>query len=73
MDPFDALVIINWSDMPDARHRLPALVRQLVMATAKVSEIKIPSGSSVQTGGWDGLVVAESGNPGFPLVILVGS
>ena len=66
MDPFDASVIINWSDMPDARHQLPALVRQLVMATAKVSEIEIPSGSSVQAGGWDGLVVAESGNPWVP-------
>ena len=63
MDPLDASVIINWSDTPDARHQLPALVRQLVMATAKVSEIEMPSGSSVQTGGWDGLVVAESGNP----------
>ena len=66
MDPLDASVIINWSDTPDARHQLPALVRQLVMATAQVSEIEMPSGSSVQTGGWDGLVVAESGNPWVP-------
>ena len=66
MDPFDASVIINWSDTPDARHQLPALVRQLVMATATVSEIEMPSGSSVQTGGWDGLVVAKSDNPWVP-------
>lgn len=66
MDPFDASAIINWSDTPDARHQLPALVRRLVMATAQVSEIEMPSGSSVQTGGWDGLVVVERGNPWVP-------
>ena len=63
MNPFDASAIIKWSDTPDAHHQLPALVRQLVMATSKVSEIEIPSGSSVRTGSWDGLVVAESRNP----------
>ena len=66
MDPFDASAIINWSDTPDASHQLPTLVRQLVMATAKVSDIEMPSGSSVQTGGWDGLVVVERGNPWVP-------
>ena len=29
MDPFDASAITNWSDTPDTRHQLPALVRQL--------------------------------------------
>ena len=66
MVSFDASEIVNWSDMPDAHHQLPALVRQLAQATAKVSDIDMPSGSSVRLGGWDGLVIATDGRPWVP-------
>ena len=66
MASFDASEIVNWSGLPDAPHRLPELVRRLVWATAKVSDIYMPSGSSVRLGGWDGLVTATDGRPWVP-------
>ena len=66
MDPFDASAIINWSDMPDAHHQLPTLIRRLVHATANVSDIDMPSGSSTRLGGWDGLITATDGHPKVP-------
>ena len=66
MDSFDASEIVNWSDMPDAHYQLPAVIRRLVQATATVSEIHMPSGSSVRLGGWDGLVTATDGRPWVP-------
>ena len=66
MVSFDASEIVNWSDLPDAHHQLPELVRRLVQATAKVLDIDMPSGSSVRLGGWDGLVTATEGRPWVP-------
>ena len=66
MVSFDASEIVNWSDLPDAHHQMPGLVRRLVQAAAKVLDIDMPSGSSVRLGGWDGLVTAADGGPWVP-------
>ena len=67
MISFDSSEIDNWSDKPDAHHRLPELIRRLVMATVPMpSGIDIPSGSSVRLPGWDGLVDVEGGNAWVP-------
>ena len=67
MISFDSSEIDNWSDKPDAHHRLPELIRRLVMATVPMpSGIDIPSGSSVRLSGWDGLVDVEGGNAWVP-------
>ena len=63
MIPFDPSDIVNWADKPDAHHKLPELVRRLVLATVPMpSLLQMPSGSSVSRPGWDGLLVVEKGN-----------
>ena len=64
VDPSD---IIHWADRPDAYHKLPELVRRLILATVPMpSLLHMPSGSSVSRPGWDGLLVVESGNAWVP-------
>ena len=65
---FDASEIDHWSDAAEASHKLPALVRRLVMATLPEppSRIDMPSGSSVRHSGWDGLLDVSLGNPWVP-------
>ena len=67
MVSFDASEIVNWSDMPNASDKLPELVRRLALGTATISQIDMPSGSSVRLPGWDGLITAETGNPWVPV------
>ena len=68
MIDFDAAEIDHWSDLPDAHHQLPVLIRRLVMATVSmVSRIDMPGGSSVRLPGWDAPeVVVENGNAWVP-------
>ena len=67
MIPFDPSDIVNWADKPDAHHKLPELVRRLVLATVPMpSLLHMPSGSSVWRPGWDGVLVVENGNAWVP-------
>ena len=67
MIPFDSSEIDRWSDLPDAHHRFPELIRRLVLATvSNPSRLDFPSGSSVRLPGWDGLVDVEEGNAWVP-------
>lgn len=65
---FDASEIDHWSDTAEAAHKLPELVRRLVLATLTEppSQIDMPSGSSVRMSGWDGLLEAPQGNAWVP-------
>lgn len=63
----DATDLDRWADRREAQHDLPRLVRRLVYATAPPPRrIQFRAGAGVQLGGWDGLVVAEAGNPWVP-------
>lgn len=65
---FDASEIDNWSDTAEAAHKLPELVRRLVLATLAEppTRIDMPSGSSVRMSGWDGLLEGAQGNAWVP-------
>ena len=65
---FEASEINNWSDTADAEHKLPELIRRLVLATLPEppSRIDMPSGSSVRLPGWDGLLEVGRGNAWAP-------
>ncbi|HTT62682.1 MAG TPA: hypothetical protein VMG35_12595 [Bryobacteraceae bacterium] len=57
----------SWAARLDAESRLPELVRRLVRATVDAPQkVAFPSGESVQTGGWDGIVLTTSGNDYVP-------
>lgn len=57
----------EWAGTRDAQHDLPKLVRRLVHATAKNPKtITFRSEAGVQLGGWDGIVVADGGDPRVP-------
>ena len=67
MISFDPSEIEHWASRPDAPHRLPELVRQLILATIPMpSHIHMPSGSSIWRSGWDGKLVAEGANAWVP-------
>jgi len=56
----------SWAGRLDAESTLPELVRRLVHATVAPDRISFPSGESVQTGGWDGIVHIDAGNAYVP-------
>ena len=66
MLPFDPSEISNWADLPDANHRLPELIRRLILATTVPTHLDIPGGSAVWHSGWDGRVDAPKGNAWAP-------
>ena len=67
MIPFDPSEIVNWADKPDAPHKLPELIRRLILATVPMPWLlHMPSGSSVWRPGWDGMLVVENGNAWVP-------
>ena len=67
MIPFDPSEIVNWADKPDAPHKLPELIRRLILATVPMPWLlHMPSGSSVWRPGWDGMLVVENGNAWIP-------
>ena len=55
---FDASEIDHWPDTAETAHKLPELIRRLVLATLTEppSRIDMPRGSSVRMSGWDGLL-----------------
>ncbi|GAB1534381.1 hypothetical protein ADMFC3_00120 [Geovibrio sp. ADMFC3] len=52
----DSSDIKNWANKREAQDHLPLLIRKLIHASVDVESIDIPAGSSVSTGGWDGIV-----------------
>lgn len=61
----------NWAET-DQRHcsqTLPELIRRLIFATSNhknIEEIKFPSGDSIVTSGWDGVLTTSELSPFFP-------
>ena len=58
--------IANWASTREAQGSLPLLVRQLIIATAKTSVLRMPSGDSVAAPGWDGRTLLDSETPWIP-------
>jgi hypothetical protein len=51
-----AAEISSWSVQPDAKAKLPEVIRRLVLATApRLALVDFPSGSRVYEAGWDGI------------------
>lgn len=55
-----------WAERRDAEGELPLLVRRLIGRVATVTAIAMPGGDAVNSPGWDGVVVAETGNAWVP-------
>ena len=67
MTTFDASDFFNWADKPEARYELPRLIRRLVMESfPDATFIDMPSGSSVGSPGFDGVVSVPCGNAWIP-------
>ena len=57
----------RWANVQMARYKLPALLRRLIHATVeRIERIGFPADEGVQLGGWDGVVVVETGNAFVP-------
>lgn len=64
---FDANHMEHWADDRSAQDFLPRLVRQLIHGlTDDLQRIVFPAGSSVQLGGWDGIVESPRSNEFVP-------
>ena len=50
----------------DAEETLPFLFLKLLLATSTCKNLSIPSGDSIATGGWDGVVEIETTHPIIP-------
>lgn len=63
----DATDLAEWSKRRDAQEDLPRLVRRLIQVTVDdVRRMSFRSGEGVQLGGWDGRVLADTGNAFVP-------
>jgi hypothetical protein len=58
--------IENWAETRDAQAQLPLLVRRLVQATARTTELVMPSGDSISEPGWDGVSCATAAGAWVP-------
>jgi hypothetical protein len=61
--------IKTWStnNQRDCASLLPELIRRLLFATASsINSIDFPSGDSIATGGWDGILETNAKSPFFP-------
>ena len=56
----------DWADLRDAEGELPLLVRRLIGRVATVTALAMPGGDAVNSPGWDGEVMAETGNAWVP-------
>lgn len=62
-----ALDVAAWAERIDAQATLPRLVRQLIRASgAEFQKLLFPADEGTQLGGWDGIVVAPTGNEMVP-------
>jgi hypothetical protein len=62
-----ALDLDAWCKELSSQSRLPILVRQLILATAPVTEITMPAREGVLLRGWDGLVQCPVADAHVPL------
>lgn len=60
--------IKNWTatNKRRAEESLPLLVKKLILASCKPTNIKFLSGDAISTGGWDGVLEVDSGNEFIP-------
>ncbi|OGS36561.1 MAG: hypothetical protein A2293_10670 [Elusimicrobia bacterium RIFOXYB2_FULL_49_7] len=58
----DATKLSQFADTRDAEGKLPEIIRRLITATANVDVLSMPSGDSVNIGGWDGRTVYNDGH-----------
>ncbi|MEO0911230.1 MAG: hypothetical protein AAFX96_13145, partial [Pseudomonadota bacterium] len=58
--------ISKWAASHSAQSQLPALVRRAIGQHGSITSISMPAGASVNVGGFDGEVFAESGNAWVP-------
>jgi len=60
--------IIKWADTNSrqAQETLPLLMQKLVFASVNPSSLRVPSGDSILTRGWDGVLNVEEGNTYVP-------
>lgn len=56
----------GWSTDERSPSTLPLIVRQLILASAPVSEITMPAREGVRQRGWDGLVRSDASDPHVP-------
>ena len=62
--------IKHWADTLECKSTLPLLIRKLILAGVEIEHLKkieFPFGDDVQTGGYDGDLETEKGNPFIPL------
>jgi hypothetical protein len=50
------------SNTRKAQELLPELIKKLILATVDLKNIHIPTGDSILTGGWDGIINVSKGN-----------
>ena len=63
----DATDLVAWANRLDAQAFLPMLIRRLILATTtQVRHVGVRSGEGVQLAGWDGIVIAATGNAFVP-------
>lgn len=63
----DATDIAQWADRRECQDTMPMVIRRLVHATTdNTRRVGFPSGTSVQTGGWDGVIDVPEGNAFVP-------
>lgn len=67
MDWITATDLDRWADERLAEGMLPQLMRRLIVAlTEKRAAMDMPSGDSVNTGGWDGILNLDQGTEHLP-------
>lgn len=62
-----ATQIENWADTREAQGLLPILIRRLVLASCKPTQLAIAGGDSVIAPGWDGQLTCADGNAWIPV------
>lgn len=59
--------LLHWAKTPEGSVQLPQLIRRLVLETGDITEpVRIPGGSGVSTGGFDGAVAASRATTYIP-------
>ncbi|MGA7730569.1 MAG: NB-ARC domain-containing protein [Chloroflexia bacterium] len=57
----------HWANVQMARYKLPLLIRRLIHATVeRIERIGFPADEGIQLGGWDGIVIVQTGNAFVP-------
>ncbi|KAA8985180.1 hypothetical protein [Halospina sp. K52047b] len=67
MDWITATDLDRWADERISEQLLPQVLRLLIYAsTERIAELEMPSGDSVNTGGWDGVIETIGGTEHIP-------